>query len=76
MHVLPDTDFYPGSEGGTSGGSITADLACTDGGYLKTHDGGWHYANLPRGGVVVSNVALNSVGARAPIILRRWSDLG
>jgi hypothetical protein len=76
VHVLPDTDFYLGSDGGTSGGSKTAEMACRDGGDLKTHaSGGWHRATLPRGGVVVSNVALNSVSARAPVIMRRWQDL-
>ena len=76
VYTLPDTDFYPGAGGGRSGGSITADMACQDGGFYKTHDGGWHAANLPQGGVVVSNVALHSVSARAPVIMRRWTDLG
>jgi hypothetical protein len=75
VNVLPDTDFYSGTESGTSGGARTAEMACQDGGSLKIHDGGWHYAELPRGGVVVSNVSLTSVSARAPILMRRFTDM-
>jgi hypothetical protein len=77
IYELPDTDFYSALDSGTSGASMTADMACQNGGYLKTHEPGmqWHKANLPRGGIVVSNTAMTSVNGRVPISTPSWYDL-
>ena len=75
VNVIPDVDYYPGSEGGTSGVFVGTDVFCQDGGLRKYQDAGWNYVDLPTNGIVVSSVALNSVGSRTTIFRRYWTDL-
>ena len=76
VNVIPsDVDYYPAYDGGASGVSVTPDAFCRDGGSRKYKDGGWNYVELPQNGVVVSNMALDSVGARTPILMKYWRDL-
>jgi hypothetical protein len=77
VYELPDTDFYPGYESGKSGTPMTADMACQNGGFLRTYETGLqkHEANLPQGGLVISNTAMMSVSGRVPISTPSWYDL-
>jgi hypothetical protein len=72
VNALPDADYYP-LESGRSGAPISADEFCSLGGSRKYHAGGWHQVDLPTNGIIVSSVALRSVGSRADILIHYWS---
>ena len=78
VNVIPDANYYRAEDAGRSGGYVGADVFCQDGGSMKYQGaGGWNHVDLPTNGIVVSSVALNSVGGpgRTAIFMRNWTDL-